>query len=262
TETHSLVGEHSPKILAFHKLTSSITFGATNFTPRRFENLIKFLLQLGFSFRSLEDITGTPAKDSLSITFDDGYIHLIESLPPLMERFNLKPTVFIPTDFIGRKNSWDYSSFLRSDQHLDVAQIRELSSIGVKFGSHGARHTDLTHCSANKLRTEMLGSKTTLEDILGQAVNSISYPFGRFNRNVIQAAAEAGYNYGFSMNFPGASDDDLCRGRFAVYAYDTHLSIQYKSQGGAFYQVERMKAAITNHLSYGTVLLNTLFRRS
>lgn len=250
-----------PKILAFHKLTPKVTYGATNFSPRRFGRLLAYLGRRRLKLETLANVLTAPSEDTLAITFDDAYAHLIDSLPPIMEAHHFEPTVFVPTDFVGAGNSWDYSSFLRSDPHLSPAQIRELAAQGVRFGTHGATHVDLTRCSPDRLVKETRDAKQRLEDILGSAVDGISYPFGRHNQIVRAAVAEAGYRYGLGMNFPTSDDDDLGRGRYAVYFYDTQSSVRTKLMGGRWYAVEKLKASVTNRLSQGTVLLNALLGR-
>ncbi len=104
----------------------------------------------------------------------------------------------------------------------------------------------------------MRRSKDILEGILGVPVDSISYPFGRCNPWVLEAAQESGYRNGFTMSFPNGEDGPLARGRMAVYAYDTLLSIEHKLGGGPANHLERLKAGITNRLALGTVFLNRL----
>jgi len=230
-----------PTVLAFHKLTPKVTFGSTNFSPGRFERLLSFLTEFGCS---------------LSITFDDGYQHLRDHLPPLIDRLGFRPIIFVPTDLIGRLNRWDYSSRLAPDPHLDENSIRELADLGVRFGSHGISHRDLTSCSGVELRSELEDSRKRLQDLTGQPVEEISYPFGRADVRVREAAAEAGYSRGYTMEFPTPDDTPLATGRIAIYGYDTHLTVFHKVTGGRLYRLERLKARITNRLSGGTVLLN------
>jgi len=191
------------------------------------------------------------------ISFDDGYQHLAGWLPQLMKQYNFKPLVFMPTAWIGKSNRWDYSHLFRSVPHLDRRSIQDLARIGVQFGSHGHSHVDLTSCDEPKLIRELTESKDILEQLTGQDITTISYPFGRCNRRVRLAVAEAGYDFGFTMDFPTDRDDiPLAHGRIAIYGYDTCFSINQKIRRGRFYHLEHLKARITNKLSGGTVILN------
>jgi peptidoglycan/xylan/chitin deacetylase (PgdA/CDA1 family) len=137
-------------------------------------------------------------------------------------------------------------------------QIRELAQLGVEFGSHGRTHTDLTSMSNTKLEIELSVSRRELEDILGRPVTSISYPFGRLNSRVLAAAASAGYETGYTMQYPRSADSPLARGRVAVYSFDTLLTVKLKLSDSPAGRLEGTKASVVNRLSGGTIWLNRL----
>lgn len=190
----------------------------------------------------------------LAVTFDDGYAHLSEVLPRLIDRFGLKPTVFMPTAFIGRDNIWDYSSVFQRSPHLDATGIRALAEFGVEFGAHGHRHLDLTSCNPDELAQELRQPRKLLEDILEAPVVSLSYPFGRVNETVATQAERAGYKFGLTMAFSHPTDQPMTVGRLPVYGYDTTFSVRQKVEQGAFYRLEQIKSGITSRLSGGTSL--------
>ncbi|MEA1979869.1 MAG: polysaccharide deacetylase family protein [candidate division Zixibacteria bacterium] len=248
------------QILAFHKLSSKFTYGVTNYTPNRFEKLLQNLNK-DFTFSSFNNLNEIENK-RLIISFDDGYAHLKDALIPLIKKYNIKPIIFIPTAFIGKNNSWDYSYIFQNDPHLSVSEIRELSGLGVTFGSHGHSHNDLTCMEKSKIKEELKKSKTILEDITGEEVNTISYPFGRTSNLVCDMASELGYKYGVTMKFPDTNDNLLSIGRIPIYSYDMPFNIMQKINRGHLYKLEKSKASFTNFLSGGTVIFNKLFKRN
>lgn len=175
-----------------------------------------------------------------------------------MEKYHFTPLVFLPTAWIGEQNRWDYSSRIRPERHLNRVEIKWLSGIGVEFGSHGHRHVDLTRCDTWHLADELNTSRRILEDITGRDITAISYPFGRHSAVVAAAAAQAGYTIGYTMRFPEATDQPMCRGRVPVYGYDTPRSVLRKLRSGPMQRVERWKATVTNQLSTGTIWLNRM----
>ena len=249
-------------ILCFHKLTDRFTYGSTNYSPKRFARLVEYLADAGFKFVSLyESITGNDPK-KIAITFDDGYAHLFRTLPPLVEKYRLKPTIFVPTAFIGMNNNWDYSSIIQAEPHLDKTQIAELASLGVEFGSHGHRHIDLTRCATEILHEELRHSKSILEDITYRAIESLSYPFGRFNSDIVPAAQNAGYNRALTMRFPNESDSNFMLGRIPVYFFDIPVFIGQKLSGGGMRSVHQKLNRYVSALSHGTTILNQLIGRN
>lgn len=85
------------------------------------------------------------------------------------------------------------STFLGLPGHLSAAQLREMAAGGVRIGAHGARHLDLTGLAPAALWAELSEAKETLEDRLGQRVEDLAFPFGRFSARVWRAARRAGY---------------------------------------------------------------------
>jgi len=208
----------------------------------------------GYRLVSVGESVARAEAKSVAVTFDDGYAHLGDILPGLVDRFGLKPTLFVPTGYLGGHNNWDYSSLFRCTRHLDAAAIRDLSAVGVEFGAHGHRHVDLTRCVERELQDELERPKKMLEDMVGAPVLSLSYPFGRVNGIVMAAAAAAGYRYGLTMRFPKATDSPLMIGRLPVYGFDTMFSFLQKVEDGPFCSLESLKCNITNRLSTGTSL--------
>lgn len=247
-------------ILSFHKLSLHLSFGSTNYSPARFGRLIERLESGGFTFLPLTEVVAKPDQESVAVCFDDGYAHLTHYLPPLMDKYGIEPTIFVPTGYLGKPNNWDYSHIFRTERHLSGEEIRQLADRGVSFGSHGHSHCDLTALSAERVRSELADSKRILEDILGREIATISYPFGRFNQRVMEAAESAGYRYGFTMSYPEDVDTALGLGRFPIYFYDSPRSVLRKLRRGRLYRFEKSRARFTNKLSGGTVLFNRLRR--
>lgn len=236
------------KILAFHKIQNSLSFGVTNYSPRRLAGLLRHLKGRKYCLGSI----GDDDADSLAITFDDGYQHLADHLPQLIEEFGIRPAVFVPTAYIDKNNNWDYSYLFQRCQHLDGPSIKRLADLGVEFGSHGHSHQALTKLSDEQLGDELVRSRKILEDITGRQVRLLSYPFGRCDKRVMTAARSAGYEHAFTMKFPDPGDCALATGRYAIYSYDCHFTIRQKLSGGRLYRLEQAKASFTNRLSAGT----------
>ncbi|MCX6833820.1 MAG: polysaccharide deacetylase family protein [candidate division Zixibacteria bacterium] len=249
-----------PVTLVLHKLLEGFTYGVTNYSPGRFERLLQKLQSGGWQSSFPSDSAETRQGRRVIVSFDDGYLHLSETLPALMERCSLRPIVFMPTGLLGKTNRWDYSYRLRATPHLDWNAVRTLAALGVVFGSHGTMHRDLTSCTASELKHELENSRKALQDLTGQEIDQISYPFGRCDRRVIEEAQRAGYSAGFTMRFPRIDDQLLALGRVPVYAFDTPWSISRKLDPGFVRQVECFKTDTVNRLSGGTIWLNRLRR--
>jgi peptidoglycan/xylan/chitin deacetylase (PgdA/CDA1 family) len=137
---------------------------------------------------SLKNKTLFPER-SLIISFDDGNQTDYDLAFTLLERFGFKATFFLTSDFIDRPG------------HLTRSQILQMSKGGMEFGSHGKTHRFLSTLSEKELRSELVESKTVLEDLIGKDISLLSLPGGYHSSEVIEMARDAGYKAIFTSRF-------------------------------------------------------------
>jgi peptidoglycan/xylan/chitin deacetylase (PgdA/CDA1 family) len=241
-------------ILAFHQTSERFFPGVNNIRPRHFFALIDLLRNWDCTFDGDEESAKT--RPATVLTFDDGYESNYDVLIRAVES-GIRPIVFIPTDYIGRRNSWDYSSLLFPAHHLDAGQIRGLAEAGVVIGSHGASHRSLTAMGSAAAMTDLIRSKRALEDITGGEITLLSFPFGRTSDRVNAIARECGYTYGFGI---GTSPDDRGDERFhipriPVHGIDDYFSLKSKLSGRCSF-LERMKIRTIKGLAGGTIIIS------
>ena len=82
----------------------------------------------------------------------------------------------------------------------DADEIRTTAAQGHEIGSHSITHPDLTTVSDTQpCRTELVASKSLLENAIGMPVVNFAYPFGAYDARVIAAMKAAGYRSGRSV---------------------------------------------------------------
>src|SRR5690554_8107731 len=62
-----------------------------------------------FHFRDLDKWDLSGSKRNIVITFDDAYTSQLQYAVPLLKKYNLKATFFVPLKFVGEKDSWNTS---------------------------------------------------------------------------------------------------------------------------------------------------------
>jgi peptidoglycan/xylan/chitin deacetylase (PgdA/CDA1 family) len=70
---------------------------------------------------------------------------------------------------------------------------------GIRFGSHGFTHADLTQLDDEACEEDLRESRLLLETILEEPVPFLAYPRGRHDERVRRAAARAGYTRAFGL---------------------------------------------------------------
>ena len=167
---------------------------------------------------------GSLQRNSLSITFDDGYIDALTVIAPLLCARQIPFHVFVSS---ARMNGTDR-------KYLSPAQVVELSNMpGVTIGAHGATHRSLTSLSSSELAAELQASKVDLEAVLQKPVTTMSYPYGHVDELVRTAAHDAGFTFAATSKwgFNEASSDPLLQRRIDMWSGDTKRTVQNKILG-------------------------------
>lgn len=126
-------------------------------------------------------VTQQFAGQRFLLTFDDGYLSDYEKALPLLLKMNCVATFFLITDSVN------------TDGFLSWAQVRELHNAGMTVGSHTRTHPDMRRLNLSRQKDELLSSRLRIEDELGAAVTNFSFPFGKFNMDLVKLAWDAGY---------------------------------------------------------------------
>lgn len=190
-------------VLMYHRVTAAPHPALAQFavSPAQFEAHLRLLRRYGYRAispatlaQALEEGRSLPGRPVL-ITFDDGYVDFLEAAVPLLQRHDFAATVFaVP----GRQSAaWDAARG-EAAALMSAAQLRQARAEGMEIGSHSFSHQGLTRLARDALFAELVQSKAQLQDVLGETVAAIAYPFGDADRYVHEACALAGYRIGFS----------------------------------------------------------------
>ena len=253
----------TPTVLVYHMVDPHFYWGITRVTPRQFERQIRFLSEQDYSTCNLLESTaqrGGQIDRRVCITFDDSYETTFEYAFPILEKYNMKATLFVISRYVGKWNAWDVIIGGKRLRHLDWHKLRELHSHGWNIGSHGASHRDLTSLTRQKLGEELKNSKALLEDRLGAPVDFLSYPFGQFNQKVIDAVKDAGFKAACAMMFSDAWNGrrfwPYTIPRRSIYLIDTMRDFASKLNSTERYNFQKLKERMLSFGCKGTILVS------
>lgn len=137
------------------------------------------------------DTEQAPAEQRLAITFDDGFANFYEHAWPTLQQYDFPATVFIVTDYTGRRNDWPgQPAHIQRRRLLSWSQVRQMTGGGVRLGAHTCTHPDLTRLGRAQVEWQMRESRRRLEDVVGEPVVTFAYPYGASSPLVRDLAAE------------------------------------------------------------------------
>jgi peptidoglycan/xylan/chitin deacetylase (PgdA/CDA1 family) len=132
------------------------------------------------------------ARGLVGLTFDDGYLSVLETALPELKRRGFGATAYIISDRLGGTNEWDEGP---SWPLMTGAQVRELAAAGIEIGSHAATHMRLAGVRPEQLTAEISASRASLAALLGTEVRGFAYPYGSMDAAARRAVRDAGYEY-------------------------------------------------------------------
>jgi len=191
----------------------------------KFIEQMKFLKDNGYTTLSMAELyaffkDNLPVpKKSVVLTFDDGYEDNYKNALPVIKEFGLKATVFVVTDWVGTNNSY-----------MTIPQLKEMDANGFEVQCHTLAHKELDKLTYEQQLKDLKESKEFMERNLNKKVTTICYPIGKFNKNTIKAAEEAGYLMGIKMvgGWANKNDGMYTINRVFVSAKDTIKQFEAK----------------------------------
>jgi peptidoglycan/xylan/chitin deacetylase (PgdA/CDA1 family) len=195
---------HVPLILMYHGV-GHVSPDPYNLcvTPARFSEQMTWLADRGLRGVSIYHLVAAmragQARGLVGITFDDGYVNVVDNAVPELLQHGFTATMFVVSDLLGGTNEWDGEPVWPL---MSTGQIAEVAAAGMEIGSHSATHAHLRGLDAHRLKEEINESRSKLSELLGHPIHGFAYPYGIMDAAARAAVQDAGYEYACSVDAP------------------------------------------------------------
>jgi peptidoglycan/xylan/chitin deacetylase (PgdA/CDA1 family) len=196
-------------ILMYHALSAARTAGFERWTlpGDRLRAHLEYLSRSGYRSVTVADLVELnrhggpgPGDRLVVLTFDDAYADFHAVALPLLTRYGMTGTLFVPTGYVGGRSGWMHGEGEGGRAILSWAALAEISGCGIEIAAHSHSHPEMDQLSVREMSAQASRPKAELEDHLGVPVRSFAYPYGRYDRRVRAAVAAAGYLGACTMN--------------------------------------------------------------
>lgn len=180
-DTTAIPSGRQVPVLMYHAVSDQ-TWGLEGLflSPSDMEAQLKYLTENGYDPIFFSDLPHLDQyKKPVILTFDDGYNNNYTDLYPLLQKYNVKVTIFVIPSSVGGQYS------------MTAAQIKEMADSGlVSIQSHTQDHKELASLSAEQQKQQFAQSQLAIARMTGRIPSVLSYPSGSYDSNTLSLAPE------------------------------------------------------------------------
>lgn len=187
---------HAFRILTYHRISEHPS-DSHGLSIAHFKQQLGFLAD-NYPVVDLHELTtklisgSCPPKDSIALTFDDGYRECGSVVREVLERHRLPATFFVVTGIL------DGEVPICNNAYLNWDEVKQLHTAGFAIGSHSRRHVSLGELDLSTVQGDLTTSWSRIREELGTPPSGLAYPYGTmrdFSPCVAEIARQVGYHY-------------------------------------------------------------------
>jgi peptidoglycan/xylan/chitin deacetylase (PgdA/CDA1 family) len=180
-------------ILLYHRIGGG-THSDIDLEARRFDQQVRWLRET-CAIASMDDVARLAreqggeggGRNVVAVTFDDGYLDTYEVAYPILKRWGVPATIYVPTSYVDEQRPFDFGAFQRAapgrrPRSITWEQAAEMARSGlVTIGAHTHTHADLSVATAVRTLREVEECDRVIEARLGAPPRHFAYPWGRWS---------------------------------------------------------------------------------
>lgn len=171
-------------IIYYHDIVEDgLGIGYQKVEVSNFEKQMKFLAEERYHTLLFEELNGSIPEKSVLVTFDDGFRSIYEKAVPIMEKYNIKGNVFLPTKYVDE----NHSHFMTWEMLKELCNKRMFS-----VAAHTHTHVDIRTLDDEKMKSEIEANNGEILQKLGIKTKSFCMPYGKYDPASIERIRKCG----------------------------------------------------------------------
>ncbi len=166
-------------ILMYHNITPNFDESLElTISIQKFEEQLNYLVENNFTSYFVSELENakTILKKSVVLTFDDVTQNQLDFAIPLLRKYNVKATFFIPFSYIGKSDLWNDGS----EKIMTIEQLKSLDMDLIELGHHSYFHKKYSTLTSEEIQDDFDKSFELIAQINLKVYPALAYPYGDF----------------------------------------------------------------------------------
>jgi peptidoglycan/xylan/chitin deacetylase (PgdA/CDA1 family) len=163
----------------YHNITPNLdlSVGLTIATIK-FEAQLDYLVKHNYKSYFISELEKTSeiSKKSVVLTFDDVTENQLLYALPLLKKYNIKATFFIPFSLIGKSDLWNVGA----EKIMTIDQLKSLDSEIIELGHHSYFHRNYSKLSLEEIQEDFDKSFELIAENDLKVYPALAYPYGNY----------------------------------------------------------------------------------
>ncbi len=145
---------------------------------QKFEEQLNYLVENNFTSYFVSELENakTILKKSVVLTFDDVTQNQLDFAIPLLRKYNVKATFFIPFSYIGKSDLWNDGS----EKIMTIEQLKSLDMDLIELGHHSYFHKKYSTLTSEEIQDDFDKSFELITQNNLKVYPALAYPYGDF----------------------------------------------------------------------------------
>ncbi len=151
---------------------------------QKFEAQLNYLKKNNYQtfFASQLDNTAPISRKSVVITFDDVTQNQLDFALPLLKKYNVKATFFIPFSYVGKSDLWNDAT----QKIMTVDQLKSLDNEIIQLAHHSYFHKKYATLTAQEIQEDFDQSFQFIANNNLNVYPALAYPYGNYPKKGTQ----------------------------------------------------------------------------
>ncbi len=163
----------------YHNISQNenLSFDLT-ISVQKFESQLNYLVDNNYRSYFVSELENLKviSNKSVILTFDDVTENQLLFALPLLKKYGLKATFFIPFSYIGKSDLWNDGS----EKIMTIEQLKSLDSEVIELGHHSYFHRKYTTLTPEEIQDDFDKSFEFIKENNLNVYPALAYPYGNY----------------------------------------------------------------------------------